>query len=76
MMGRTSQGKIDRKLKGEMQKKRASKGSNINTNFIEYVPKTRLKNKEGNPNMLIMLSTVLRLYLYQSQTQYQIHTRV
>ena len=46
-MGQTGHGKIGLKLKGERcnrENKTASKGSNINTDLIEYVPKTLLKN--------------------------------
>ena len=57
--------------------KTASKGININTDLIEYVPKTLVKKGvRKNPNMLIILSTVFRFYLCQSQTHYQIHTTI
>ena len=42
-MGRTGEGKIDRKLKRENcneEYKKDSKGSRINTDLNEYVPKT------------------------------------
>ena len=42
-MGRTGEGKIDRKLKRENcneEYKKDSKGSKINTDLNEYVPKT------------------------------------
>ena len=79
-MSRTGYGQIGHKLKGDKfnsKDKLASKGSKINTDLIEYVPKTLVKKGvRKNPNMLIILSTVFRFYLCQSQTHYQIHTTI
>ena len=79
-MGRTGHVQIGRKLKGDKcnpKEKPASKVSNINTDLIEYVPKTLVKKELiKNLNMSILLSTVFRIYLCQSQTQYQIHTTI
>ena len=47
-MGRTGHGQIGRKLKGERYNSKYQtdyKGSNINTELIEYVPKTLVKKK-------------------------------
>ena len=56
-----------------MQK--ASKGSNINTDLVEYVPKTVVKKEVIKKlNMLILLLTVSSIYLFLSQIKYQIHT--
>ena len=51
-MGRTEHGQISFKLKGDKftsKDKTAAKGSKTNTDIIEYVTKTRVKNKWEKP---------------------------
>ena len=77
-MGQTGHVKIGHNLKGDMctsKDKLDSIVSKINTDLIEYVPKTLVKKEvRKTPNMLLLFSTVFSLYLFQPKTQYQIHT--
>ena len=75
-MDQKGHGQISLKLKGgkwNSKEKPAYKGINNNTDLIEYVPiKIVKKEVRKKQNILIMLSIVFILNLFQSQMQYKI----